>query len=234
MRIVIAGATGMVGGLVLRHALVDERVCEVTTVGRRSVGLEHPKLREIRHDDFRDCRALEDELAGHDAAFFCLGAYSGSMSDEQFRQVTVEYPIAFGRALVKGSPGATLCLLSGRGADPSERSRMAFARYKGAAEKALFELGFARVRVFRPAYIFPVEPRREPNIAYRVMRVAYPLLRRVYPDVGIASDDLALAMLHAGLGGPPEVEQPVLENATIRALASRLRSDPTLVRHDLS
>ncbi|MCB9591987.1 MAG: hypothetical protein H6719_04580 [Sandaracinaceae bacterium] len=221
-RVVLIGGTGMVGGSALRHALDDPRVGSVTSIGRRPTGLPRdPKLVEISHADFRDFTPLVDRLAGFDAALFCLGAYTGSIPDAEFRAVTADYPVAFAEALREHSPDVAFCFLSGAGADPTEKSRMSFARYKGAAEKALAALDFARLHVFRPGYIYPVEPRREPNLTYRLMRPLFPVLRRVHPDIGIPSHDLARAMLHAGLEGTAPHADVVLENRDIRALAAR-------------
>jgi uncharacterized protein YbjT (DUF2867 family) len=191
----------------------------VTVIGRRSVAVDHPKLREVLHDDFSDFAAVADAFADHTVALFCVGAYTGAVSDEAFRRVTVDYTVAFARALHARSPGAAFCFLSGQGADPTERSRMSFARYKGAAEKALLALGFPRVHIFRPGYIYPPTPRDEPNFGYRMMRGLYPVLRSVYPNVGVPADDLARVMVEAGLNGTPGHAGPILENAAIRALA---------------
>ena len=95
---------------------------------------------------------------------------------------------------------------------------MAFARYKGAAETALLNMGFPRVHIFRPGYIYPVTPRREPNLMYTTTRFVYPLVRRLYPNIGISSEDLARAMVHAGLYGTGENKNPVLENRDIRSM----------------
>lgn len=111
---------------------------------------------------------------------------------------------------------ATFCFLSGQGADQTEKSRMAFARYKGAAETALLDIGFPRVHIFRPGYIYPVTPRKEPNLVYTISRFLYPLLRRLYPNIGIPSEDLARAMVHAGIYGTGGIENPILENKDIR------------------
>mgnify|MGYP000299551936 FL=1 len=151
-------------------------------------------------------------------AIFCLGAYTGAVPDDIFRQITLDYSLAFARALHRASPQAAFCFLSGQGADQTERSRMAFARYKGAAEKALLETGFPRLHIFRPGYIYPVTPRKEPNLVYTITRFLYHLLRRLYPNIGISSEDLAAAMVHAGLYGTGENENPVLENKDIRTM----------------
>jgi hypothetical protein len=95
---------------------------------------------------------------------------------------------------------------------------MAFARYKGAAESALLDMGFPRVHIFRPGYIYPVTPRKEPNLMYTISRFLYPLVRRLYPNIGIPSENLAAAMVHAGLYGTGEIENPILENKDIRSM----------------
>ncbi len=212
----------MIGGLALRECLGRPEVAEVTSIGRRSVGEQHSKLTEVEHQDFGDFGGL-DSFEHQDVALFCLGAYTGAVPDAQFREITVDYTVAFAKALHAASPTATVCFLSGQGADPSERSRIAFARYKGAAEKALLAQGFPRVFIFRPGYIYPVTPRREPNLSYRLLRGLYPLARRLYPNLGIASDDLALAMVEAGLRGTGRHESPILENRDIRTFAAELK-----------
>ncbi|MCA8937949.1 MAG: hypothetical protein KDB68_17325 [Planctomycetes bacterium] len=218
--IIIVGASGMIGGLSLQGCLAAEEVSAATVLVRRSLGVSHPKLREVVHTDYADYSALVDTLAGQDAALFCLGAYTGSVRDDEFRKITVDYAVNFAKALHDASPQAAFCFLSGAGADQTERSRMSFARYKGAAEKALLGVGFPRVHIFRPAYIYPVEKRIEPNFSYRLMRVLWPLVRAVYPNAGVASDALAKAMVQAALHGTPEYNDPVIENRDIRAMSA--------------
>ena len=217
--VVIVGATGMVGNTALRICLNDPAVSKVTVVGRRATGLRHAKLDETLHNDFVDFTAIADALEDQHVALYCLGAYTGAVPDDEFRRVTVDFTLGFARAMYSASPQATFCFLSGQGADQSERSRMAFARFKGAAEKALLEIGFPRVHIFRPGYIYPVAPREEPNLGYRLMRLVYPVVRHVYPNVGVTSDDLARAMVRAGLHGTGAHGHPVLENREIRAVA---------------
>jgi len=222
VRLVIVGATGMVGGYALRYALDHPDVGAVTTIGRRALGISHPKLKEIQHRDFADCSALADALTGQDAAVFCLGTYTGVVPDAQLRKITVDYTIEFSRILHAGSPAAFFSFLSGSGADPTGRSRLAFARYKGEAEMALFAAGFPRVCIFRPAYIYPVEPRKEPNFGYRLLRRIYPVFRMLFPNQVIRADDLAYAMVDIAVRGPRESEGLVLENRDIRAMAKSL------------
>jgi uncharacterized protein YbjT (DUF2867 family) len=219
-RMVVTGATGMVGGLALKYALSDPAVGAVTAIGRRATDIVHPKLRQVEHEDFTDLQPVEGELEGQDVALFCLGVYTGAVPDSEFRMITVDYTAAFAEALLRQSPGAAFCLLSGAGADQAEKSRISFARYKGMAENALLALGYPRVHIFRPGYIYPVSPRKEPNLTYRLSRRLYPLLQRIYPNVGIPSDELAHVMVRAGLNGTPGHSSPILENRDIRRLAA--------------
>jgi len=217
-RVIITGATGMVGGCALRICLENPDVSLVTVMGRNRTGINHTKLHEVVVEDFTNYSALEDTLENHDVALFCLGAYTGAVPDDLFREITIDYTIAFAKALHKASPQAAFCFLSGQGADQTERSRMAFARYKGAAEKTLLDTGFPRVHIFRPGYIYPVTPRKESNLMYTVSRFLYPLLRRIYPNIGIPSENLAAAMVRAGLYGTGDNQIPILENKDIRSM----------------
>ena len=223
-RVVIVGASGMVGGYALRYLLEDPAVGRVTSIGRRNLGVSHPKLTEILHSDFADCSPLAEALTGHDAAVYCLGAYTGAVPDEELRRITVDYTVEFARVLRASSPNATFAFLSGGGADPTGRSRMAFARYKGEAEKTLSAAGFPHVYIFRPAYIYPVQPRREPNVSYRLLRAIYPVFRVLFPNQVIRADDLAQTMEDAAVRGIGEGRTLVLENRDIRHLAVRSRA----------
>jgi uncharacterized protein YbjT (DUF2867 family) len=218
-RLVIVGATGMVGGYALRYALDHPAVGTATAIGRKPTGFRHPKLNDVLHHDFADCSALAGVLAGQDAAVFCLGAYTGAVPDAELRRITVDYTVEFARVLRVSSPNATFAFLSGSGADPTGRSRIAFARYKGEAEKALSAAGFPRVYIFRPAYIYPVQPRREPNVSYRLLRTIYPAFRVLFPNQVIPADDLGRSMVDAAVQGTGEGRTLVLENRDIRHLA---------------
>lgn len=222
-RLVIVGATGMVGGYVLRYAVENSAVGSVTSIGRRKVGISHTKLKEVVHRDFADCSALAETLSGQDAAVFCLGAYTGAVTDAELRTITVNYPVEFARVLRSSSPGAAFSFLSGNGADPTGRSRIPFARYKGEAENALLAAGFPHVYIFRPAYIYPVEPRKEPNFSYRLLRGVYPVFRLLFPNQVIRADDLAQAMVDVAVRRTDEHRGPVFENRDIRALSAKRR-----------
>jgi uncharacterized protein YbjT (DUF2867 family) len=222
MRLVIVGATGMVGRYALRYALNNPTMRGVTAIGRRKLGISHPKLKEVVHRDFADSSALADDLSGQNAAVFCLGTYTGAVSDKEFRTTTVDYTVEFARVFRSSSPNAAFSFLSGSGADPTGRSRMAFARYKGEAEKALLEAGFPRVYIFRPAYIYPVEPRKEPNFGYRFLRGFYPAFRLLFPSHVIRADDLARVMVDVAVRATEERESLIFENRDIRSLQNNV------------
>ena len=216
----MVGATGMVGGYALRYALDNPAVKSVTSIGRKELGIKHPKLKEVVHENFADCSALAETLSEQDAAVYCLGAYTGSVSDAQLRIITASYTIEFARVLRTSSPNASFSFLSGHGADPTGKSRLAFARYKGEAEKALEASGFPCVYLFRPSYIYPVQPRKEPNFSYRLMHAFYPVFRLLFPNQVIRADDLAWAMVDVVTRERQELVlgSLVLENRAIREM----------------
>jgi uncharacterized protein YbjT (DUF2867 family) len=220
-RLVLVGATGMVGGYALRYALQNAGVGSVTTIVRRKLDISHPKLQEVLHPDFADCSSLSQVLSGQDAAVFCLGAYTGAVADAELRRITVGYTIEFARVLRGSSPNAAFSFLSGSGANPTGRSRIAFARYKGEAENALLATGLPRVYLFRPAYIYPVEPRKEPNFSYRLLRAIYPAFQLLFPYQVIRADDLARAMVDVAVQGTDRGAK-VFENRDIQAMVKRI------------
>jgi uncharacterized protein YbjT (DUF2867 family) len=219
-RVVIVGATGMVGGYALRYTLDHPDVGAVTAIGRRKLGITHPKLDEVLHRDFADCSMLAAPLAGQHAAVFCLGTYTGVVMEAQRRTITVDYTVEFARVFRSASPDAAFSFLSGSGTDPTGRSRLPYARYKGEAEKALLAAGFPHVYIFRPAYIYPVERRKEPNFSYRLLRGIYPAFRVLFPNQVIRADDLARVMVDAAVQGTPQRDGPVFENSDIRAMVA--------------
>jgi uncharacterized protein YbjT (DUF2867 family) len=222
-RLVLVGATGMVGGYALRYALENAAVGSVTAIVRRKPDISHPKLQEVLHPDFADCSSLSHVLSRQDAAVFCLGAYTGAVSDTELRRITVDYTIEFARVLHGSSPNAALSFLSGSGADSTGRSRIAFARYKGEAENALLAAGFPRVYIFRPAYIYPVQRRKEPNFSYRLLRAIYPAFQLLFPNQVIRADDVARAMVDVTLQGTDRGGK-IFENRDIRAMVKGLIS----------
>ena len=211
MRILIAGGTGMVGKLLLQLCLNNDGISEVVSLVRKPTGIKHSKLIEIEVSDFINYTNQGFLFQNINCAFFCIGVYTGQVSDEKFRQITVDYAVSFATNLKIHSPNATICMLSGYGADRTEKSRASFARYKGMAENRIAALNL-KLFSFRPSYIYPIEPRTEPNIGYRTMRFLYPLLRLFGEKYSIKSTELADAIFNVGLNG---ADKQILENKDI-------------------
>lgn len=205
----------MVGGEVLKACLESDEIISIKSLVRKASGIEHAKLNEILVEDFCDLKELKDHFRDVDVAIYCLAAYQGKLSAEEFRRITLDYTKVFATALIQRSPDAVFCLFSASGADSKEKSKMQFARDKGAAENYVLAKGFSRSHAFRPAYIYPVVKREEPSKMYKVLRSLYPLLRIIYPGGVITSEHLAKAMLKVGLHGG---ELSIYENRDIRKI----------------
>ncbi|GAA3562303.1 epimerase [Nonomuraea rosea] len=218
MRVILFGATGMVGRGVLRECLADDRVTEVLAVGRSPVGPVRGKLRELRHDDLLDLSAIEGELAGYDACFFCLGVSSAGMSERDYRLITYDFTLSVAGTLARLSPGSTFVYVSGAGTDANGRAM--WARVKGATENALLDLPL-RAYMFRPGFIQPMygvtSRTRVYRLAYVVARPLFPLIRRLFPAAVTTTEQIGLAMITVAERGAPE---RILGPADINALAS--------------
>ena len=217
MKVILTGATGMIGNLILAQCLESDQINQVVSISRRSSGVESPKHQEILHEDFSNLSGLQAYFGNVDCVYFCLGVYTGQVSDVLFKQITYDYVVEFSRVLKEKSPKASFCLLSGQGADQTERSNLAFAKYKGMAENHLLTQCFNSTYLFRPAYIYPVTKRNEPNIMYKISRVLYPLIKLLGKNASIKSTDLAKAMFLTGINGAPKT---VLENRDILDLVN--------------
>jgi uncharacterized protein YbjT (DUF2867 family) len=212
--ILITGSNGMIGQLILGYCLNHKDVAKVTSIVRRKSGFTHPKLVEIIHENFLDYSSITEHFKNIDTAFYCIGVYTGQVPKDEFRKITVDYTEAFAKTLRTNSAKTTFCFLSGAGADPTGKSSMMFARDKGVAENILLSLTFDQTYIFRPAYIYPVTPRKEPNFSYKLFRFLYKPLIAIYPNGGITSEELAKVMTNIGLNGGEKI---VYENRDIRA-----------------
>lgn len=213
--VIITGATGMVGELVLKECLKHPSIGQVTSISRSPLRFEDKKLIEIRRDDFTDYTSIEQHFKNVSIAYFCLGVYTGQVSRDEFRAITIDYTRVFVETLKKNSPQAVLCFLSGQGADQKEKSRFAFAKDKGIAENLIIKQNLKETYIFRPAYIYPEIPRKEPNFTYRLMRKLYPIYNKVFPTGSITSVQLAKAMFKVGLEG---ADKMILENQDIQQI----------------
>ena len=216
MKVVLFGATGMIGQGVLRECLLDPGVEEVLAVGRSATGQESPKLHEIVAADMSDLSPVADRLSGYDACFFCLGISSAGLSEAQYRHVTYDIAVAAARTLLAGNPGLTFIFVSGTGADSTERGPIMWARIKGATENAILALPFKAAYVFRPAFIQPRHGIRSRTKLYRVLYALlgplFPVIRMLFPGQVRTTEEIGRAMISVARHGAP---RRVLENRDI-------------------
>lgn len=213
MKVIITGSSGMIGNLILENCLRSEKIKEIISLVRKPTDIKHSnKLKEVVITDFENYTMQGSIFQNVDIAFFCIGVYTGNAADEQFRKITVNYAVEFAKELKRNSPNATMCLLSGAGADRTEKSKTSFARYKGMAENQISALGL-KFYTFRPTYIYPVTARKEPNWMYNISIALYPVIRLMGNSASIKSTELAEAMFNVGVYG---ADKEVLENKDIK------------------
>jgi uncharacterized protein YbjT (DUF2867 family) len=216
MKVILFGATGMVGQGCLRECLLDASVESVLAVGRSPTGKRHAKLREILHDNFLDYSAIETELTGFDACFFCLGVSSIGMSEERYRHLTYDITLAAAKTLARLNPGMVFIYVTGQGTDSSERGPLMWARVKGKTENDLCKLPFKAAYMFRPAGIQPLHGIRSKTAWVQAIYVGsaplLTLLNRVAPKYMTTTEQLGRAMIKVAQNGYP---RPVLESEDI-------------------
>jgi uncharacterized protein YbjT (DUF2867 family) len=220
MKVILFGATGMVGQGALRECVLDPGVERVLTIGRNATGQKHEKLRELVHPDLTDYSRVSGELAGYDACFFCLGISSSGVSEADYRRVTVDIAAAAGRILVHESPGMTFIFVSGTGSDQTGKSPTMWARVKGEAENAILALPFKGAYVFRPGIIRPMHGitsrTRAYRVGYAVMAPFLPLLTALFPGQVTSTERIGRAMLNIARHGAPK---RILETVDINTAA---------------
>jgi uncharacterized protein YbjT (DUF2867 family) len=219
VKIVLFGATGMVGGGALIECLEDPSISAVVSVGRRPTGRSHPKLRELLLEDLFQLADLRSDLEGCDACFYCLGVSAVGMTEAAYRRVTLDLTMSVAGLLSETSPSIRFCFVSGQGADSTERGRTMWARVKGEAENRL--ISTLDAYVFRPGFILPLKGVRSRTRIYRLFytlsRPLYPLLPRLFPGYVTTSENIGRAMISvAGQGS----DRRILENPDIDRLAS--------------
>lgn len=214
MKVIVTGATGMVGEGVLLECLGNPAVEKVLSVSRKSCGHTHPKLEECLVADFRELGAVESRLTGYDACFYCAGVSSVGMSEADYTVATYDTTMAFSTTLARLNPGMVLTYVSGASTDGSERGRVMWARVKGKTENALMRLGFRGAYNFRPGLMKPVPGQKNLKRAYRVMLPLLPVVGLFFPALTL--NDVGKAMIRCVQSGAPK---HVLEVRDIEALA---------------
>lgn len=219
MKVVLFGATGMVGQGVLRECLQDSRVEAVLAIGRSATGQQHPKLKELVHKDLFDYGSVELALKGYGACFFCLGISSAGMSEADYRHITYDLTLAAAKALARLDPGMTFIYVSGAGTDSTEHGRVMWARVKGATENALLKLPFKAAYMFRPGAIRPMHGIKSKTPLYNAFYVALGpllwLLGWLAPGLVTTTEQMGQAMIKAAAEG---ASKPLLETRDINRL----------------
>jgi len=222
MKVILIGATGMVGKGVLLECISNSAITEVLVINRKSVNIQQPKLKEIIHKDFFNLDVIKHELAGYDACFFCLGISSFRQSEEAYAHITYDLTINFAKALVKLNSDMTFIYVSGKGTDSSEKGRSMWARVKGKTENHLLRLGFKDVYAFRPAYIKPDKNTPSSTGIYQlflsVFGVLHPVIKFIFPKYTTTTTQIAKAMIYVS---KKEIHKKHIESMDINLLAKK-------------
>lgn len=221
MKVAIWGATGATGSELLRQCLAEGQVAEVVVFGRRASGFESAKVREVIVNDFADGESYRGALQAVDVAFWCMGASQSAVPDEaRYRQITLDYALVAARALKEASPAADFHFVSAMGAGTGGALRPMWARVKGETEAALAGVGFCRLMIWRPGYIFVPGGRRSATTWERLWEILSPLFRLV-PGLVNPIDEIARAMLREVLAESDRAKEAVTMRTSrdIRSLA---------------
>ncbi len=201
IKAIITGTTGMVGEGVLHECLNHPDVESVLIINRRTINTNHPKLKEIIHDNFYDFSEIEDQLSGYSACFFCLGTTSVGKSEEEYNRITYLLTKALADTLAKLNPDMVFCYVSGVGTDTTEKGKVMWARVKGKTENYLLHLGFKKAYMFRPGIILPTKGLKNTLTLYKVFAPLIPLVKLLFPKYVCTLKEIGIAMINAATKG---------------------------------
>lgn len=200
-KVILTGATGMVGKGILMECLDHESISEVLVIGRSSVGIKHPKLKELIHKDFSDFSDEKNNLAGYDACFYSLGISAAGLTEEQYTKITYGYTLTLARVLYELNPKMTFNYVSGEGTDSSEKGRIMWARVKGKTENDILKMGFKQAHAFRPGMIIPLKGIKSRTKSYQFMYDYFMWLVRLVktfsPNSVVSTTQIGLAMINS-------------------------------------
>ena len=220
IKVIITGATGMVGEGVLYECLNHSEVESVLVINRKPCGVSNEKLKEIIHKDFFDLSPVAEQLAGYNACFFCAGVSSVGMKEEKYRHLTYDMTMNFAETLVKvngeKSKEIIFCYVTGMGTDSTEKGKTMWARVKGKTENDLMKLPFKNAYMFRPGYIQPIKGLKNTYTVYKFVSPLYPVLKALARKYAITLKELGQAMINVALHSP---EKKILECEDIRKAA---------------
>ncbi|HLP35447.1 NAD-dependent epimerase/dehydratase family protein [Lacibacter sp.] len=217
MRVIVTGASGMVGEGVLHECLNSNVVKEVVVLGRKTCGVTHPKLKEILHSNFHDLSPVADQLKGFDACYFCAGVSSVGKKEEEFYHLTYALTMHVAETLAKQNNNMTFCYVSGAGTDSSEKGRLMWARVKGKTENDLMKLPFAQVYNFRPGIIEPGKGLKNTIKMYNYFMWLFPIVKSISKNAVVSLVEIGQAMIKAATKG---YKKQILEVKDIKELAA--------------
>ena len=224
MKVILTGATGMVGKGVLLECLEYPDIEEVLSISRRSLAFEHPKLKELIHADFSEFASVAKKLKGFHACFACMGVSSAGMKEAEYSRMTYDYTMALARELYQLNPGITFIYVSGQGTDSSENGRSMWARVKGKTENDLLKLGFQKAFMFRPGAIIPVKGVQPSSKLYRILinnlTWLLKLIQKIRPDSVVNSAQIGQAMIQVSRHA---YSKNILDPKDIQLLANNLK-----------
>jgi uncharacterized protein YbjT (DUF2867 family) len=217
LKVILTGATGMVGEGVLHECLQHPDVAEVLIINRKPSEIMHPKLKEILHQNFFDLTPVEGLIQGYNACFFCLGVSAVGMKEEEYFRLTNTLTLNFATILAKQNTEMTFCYVSGSGTKSSEKGSM-WARVKGKTENDLMKLPFKAVYNFRPGFMLPTQGLTRTIKYYRYINWMYPFFRRFVPQYVSTLKEMGLCMINTALYG---YSKKILEVEDIVALSKK-------------
>ncbi|MEN9523307.1 MAG: hypothetical protein RL065_1684 [Bacteroidota bacterium] len=216
MKLIITGANGMAGSEVVRQAILNESISEITLIARRSLNISHSKIKTVIHSDFSNYDALKNIFAQHDACIWCLGISQTQVTESEYIKITYDFTIAAAQSMLQSNPNITFLFLSGAGADSSEKSKTLFARIKGKTENELKRMGFKHLFIARPGGIRPMHKKENAAWFEKMLIPLYPIFEFLLPTKFIKSTELAIAMLNIATNGSDLI---IHENTDLQKLA---------------
>lgn len=222
MKVIVTGATGMVGKGVLLECLDHKDITEVLSIGRRSLGIQHPKLKELIHKDFSEFTSVKENLKGYDACYHCMGVSAAGMNEEQYTLMTYNYSLALANTVLEMNPNITFTYVSGQGTDSSEKGRSMWARVKGKTENNILKLGFKQAYMYRPGGIIPLRGIEPSSKLYKRLIKALGwllfLMKKMTPNSIVNTTEIGLSMIHITQRG---YDQKIINPKDIIELSQR-------------
>lgn len=225
LRVIVTGATGMVGEGVLQECLQNNNVEHVLVVGRKTCGIYHPKLKEITHSNFFDLSSIESQFSNYNACYFCLGVSSVGMKEDAYHELTYTLTMHFAQTVCKLNNDMTFCYISGSGTDSTEKGKLMWARVKGKTENDLMKLAFKKVYNFRPAIIKPTKGLKNTLSFYKYLGWLLPLIKLISPKYICSLKEIGDAMIAVSMN---EYNKQILEVEDIIKLGNKISTSTNL------